>query len=137
MAGHPVPLKSAPPRIGAAPVRIAPSVDGTEAARHRRRDAEQPWRAWYKTARWQRLKREVHARDGYVCQRTGTLCIGRYPAGNSPVGDHKVSPADVWRETGDLDAVAACFWDPDNVETVSKDFHDGARQSEQRRARRL
>lgn len=111
------------------------SAPSDEAVQDRRRDEGQPWRAWYKTARWQRLKTLVHVRDGYACQATGVLCIGLHPAGNSPVADHVVSPAEVWQETGDLAAVALVFWDKANLRTVSKAWHDGPRQSGQRRAR--
>jgi 5-methylcytosine-specific restriction protein A len=80
--------------------------------------AEPAWRAWYKTRRWRDLKLMVHVRDGYVCQATGVLCDGAYPEPNSPVADHK-------REHR---GNAALFWDPDNVHTVSKAYHDGEKQ---------
>lgn len=88
---------------------------------HDRRRDEQEWRGWYKTARWQKLKRDVHVRDLYICQVTGVLCSGRHPADDSPVADHKVE------HEGDPDL----FWDMNNVRTVSKAFHDSERQKEQ------
>jgi 5-methylcytosine-specific restriction protein A len=63
----------------------------------------------------------VFVRDGYVCQRTGVLCAGKYPAPNSPVANHKKP------HRGDL----ALFWDEDNVETVSKAVHDSVIQAEE------
>uniref|UniRef100_UPI002AFDE9F8 ATP-binding protein n=1 Tax=Hoeflea sp. TaxID=1940281 RepID=UPI002AFDE9F8 len=86
----------------------------------RRDDREQ--RRWYKTARWQKLKLRVHVRDLYVCQATGVMCSGKYPADNSPVADHIIEPE------GDPDL----FWSIDNIRTVTKEFHDGERQREQR-----
>lgn len=91
----------------------------------RRRD-EKEWRGWYKTARWQRLKMDAHARDHFTCRKTGELLIGKHPAPNSPVADHIVE------HHGDPEL----FWDITNVQTVSKAYHDGARQREQRAARR-
>jgi 5-methylcytosine-specific restriction endonuclease McrA len=81
----------------------------------------QPWKAWYKTKRWRDLKAEVHIRDNYTCQRTGQLCGGTYPAPDSPVANHKRP------HRGD----PALFWDPANVETVSKAVHDSAIQAEE------
>ena len=53
-----------------------------------------------------------------MCQRTGTLCIGTYPAPNSPVADH-IKP-----HRGD----AVLFWDPANIHTVTKKYHDSEKQ---------
>lgn len=83
--------------------------------------ASAPWKAWYKTARWERLRQLVFLRDLYKCQRSGELCIGKHPAPNSPVANHKRP------HRGD----PVLFWDPDNVETVSKQIHDGIIQAEE------
>lgn len=80
-----------------------------------------PWKAWYKTARWAALKLFVHQRDAYFCQQTGVLCDGVYPAPNSPVADH------IRAHRGD----ATLFWDPSNVQTVSKAYHDSVKQREE------
>jgi 5-methylcytosine-specific restriction endonuclease McrA len=111
-----------PNRLGRQPSRFSKRPE-TEADRTRARDAVQPWRAWYKTARWQKLRRLVLKRDGYVCQKTGVALVGKYPAANSPVADHKVP------HRGDPDL----FWDPRNIEAVSKDYHDKVKQSIERR----
>jgi 5-methylcytosine-specific restriction endonuclease McrA len=108
-------LSSLPPRIGYAP--------GDEKARDKQRTATQHWRAWYKTARWEKLRQQVLIRDLYTCQRTGVLCIGKSPAPNSPVVNHKRP------HRGD----PFLFWDIDNLETVTKAVHDGLIQSEERR----
>ena len=84
-----------------------------------RREADRaPWRAWYKTARWQSLRRRVIARDGLVCAATGAILSGRHPAPNSPVVDHIVP------HRGD----AALFWDEGNLQVVAKAYHDGEKQ---------
>lgn len=77
-----------------------------------------PWRRWYKTARWAALKLRVHARDQYVCQKTGVLCIGVHPAPNSPVAHHD----DPHRGNEEK------FWDEANIVTVSKEWHDSEAQ---------
>lgn len=81
----------------------------------------QPWRNWYKLKRWLDLKAQVHVRDAYICQRTGVLCDGAHPAPNSPVADH------IREHRGD----PALFWDPGNVHTVSKAYHDGEKQKQE------
>ena len=81
----------------------------------------QPWRRWYRTARWQKLRQDVFTRDGLVCQRTGVLCLGRHPASDSPVANHKRP------HRGD----PVLFWDPANIETVCKEAHDCLIQREE------
>lgn len=85
-----------------------------------------PWRAWYGTDRWRRLRLEVFVRDHFTCQRTGAVLVGKYPAPNSPVANHKVP------HKGNPEL----FWDPSNIETVSKEVHDGLIQSEERALQR-
>ncbi len=77
-----------------------------------------PWRRWYKTARWQALRLRVMQRDLYTCQVTGVLLIGKHPAPDSPVVDHRQP------HRGD----ETLFWDEANLMTVSKEWHDGAKQ---------
>jgi 5-methylcytosine-specific restriction enzyme A len=113
-------LKALKPRIEAMPNRLG-YAQGDERALDRRRDSEQAWRAWYRTKRWADLKQAVHVRDNYTCQRTGVLCVGKHPAPNSPVANH-IRP-----HRGDPDL----FWDPENIETVSKEVHDGLIQKEE------
>lgn len=86
--------------------------------RNRRRDSAYPWRSWYKTSRWQKLRAAVLIRDKYVCQRTGVLLIGKHPAPNSPVVDH-IKP-----HRGD----EKLFWDDANLHAVSKEYHDSEKQ---------
>ena len=109
-------LSTLPPRLGYA--------EGDAKATDRRRETLAPWRAWYRTARWQKLRLEAFVRDGFKCQRTGEICVGKHPARNSPVANHKIP------HHGDPDL----FWDIDNIETVTKEVHDGLIQAEEKRA---
>ncbi|MEM1149318.1 MAG: HNH endonuclease [Pseudomonadota bacterium] len=84
---------------------------------------EQPWRSWYNTKEWRELRALVFKRDGLVCQQTGVLCIGKHPDPHSPVADHKIP------HRGDR----ALFFDPNNLETVTKRYHDSVKQSLERR----
>ncbi len=112
-------LNALAPRLGAAP---AASRQEAEAVRLRERDKAQPWRKWYYTRRWKNLRKAVWLRDAYICRKTGTVCIGAYPAGNSPVADH------IEQHHGD----PALFWDIDNIQTVSKEYHDSEKQRGER-----
>lgn len=100
--------------------RAAGAVGG-EVDRNRRRDAEQPWRRWYSTARWQRLRESIRARDLFTCAMCGRVCAGR---GNAVV-DHRVP------HRGD----ELMFWDESNLWTLCKPCHDGAKQREERGGR--
>lgn len=114
-------LKTMAPRIGSLSPRLG-RAPGDEKARLKERDQTVAWRSWYGTERWKKLRRQVWERDNYTCQKTGVLCTGKYPADNSPVADHKQP------HRGD----PALFWDPMNIETVSKAYHDGEKQRQER-----
>lgn len=105
------------------PAQLPSRHEQRRAFDQRRDDNEQ--RKWYKTARWQKLKLRVHARDLYTCRATGVLCSGKHPEPNSPVADHIIEP----------DGDPVLFWDEQNIRTVSKEFHDSERQREQIAAR--
>jgi len=107
-------LAAMKPRLGFAP--------GDERAADKSRNLMAPWRAWYNTERWRKLRMQVFVRDHFVCQRTGAVCLGRYPAPNSPVANHKVP------HKGNPEL----FWDINNIETVAKEVHDGLIQAEER-----
>lgn len=119
-------LKSLKPRLSAIGPRLAgfTPVDRheAEALRLRQRDKDQPWRKWYYSARWKALRKEVWVRDNYTCRQTCVICVGQYPAGNSPVADH-IKP-----HHGDPDL----FWDIENIQTVSKSYHDSLKQRGER-----
>lgn len=107
--------------IGSLSPRLGFAQGDTKAA-DKSRNQLAPWRAWYKTARWAKLRHQVFLRDLYKCQRTGVLVIGKHPAPNSPVANHKRP------HRGDPNL----FWDINNIETVSKAVHDRLIQSEER-----
>lgn len=113
-------------RLGRTPSRF----DGADQAgqrlskvfkdRFEQREAIEPWRAWYKTSRWQRLREDVLIRDMFTCQ----IC-GRIESDTSQlVGDH-ITP-----HRGDADL----FWLPANVQCLCKACHDSTKQAEERRA---
>lgn len=111
-------LTSLKPRLAGTASRLGASHQ-TEQARDQHRSATQPWRAWYKTARWQRLRAKVLARDRFTCRKTGIVLIGKHPAPDSPVVDHIVP------HRGD----ERLFWDEANLQAVSKAYHDAEKQA--------
>ena len=84
---------------------------------HRRLDAEQPWRAWYKTARWQKLRWSVLVRDRFTCVKCKAIVTDT----SRLVCDHTVPHRG--RE--------AAFWGGP-FQTLCKDCHDGLKQSADR-----
>lgn len=110
-------LKSLKPRVGVLAPRLGHAPDN-ERARSRQRDATQPWRQWYKTARWQKLRWSVLARDLFICRR-----CDRIEADTSQlVADHKRP------HRGD----ERLFWDDQNLQCLCKACHDREKQSEER-----
>jgi len=60
-------LKTLRPMVG----KMQPLIrnqSGDETQRSRFRDETQAWRAWYKTARWQKLRWSILTRDLFTCQ---------------------------------------------------------------------
>lgn len=80
------------------------------------------WRQWYKSVRWQRLRIEVLTRDIYTCQQTGVILAGKANAPDSPVVDHIVP------HRGD----ERLFWDINNLQAVTKAWHDSEKQRQER-----
>lgn len=85
------------------------------------RTRSQPWRQWYGTQEWKKLKQAAHLRDRWICQRTGELCIGKHPEPNSPVANHRTP------HRGNR----ALFFDLNNIETVAKHVHDSEIEREE------
>jgi 5-methylcytosine-specific restriction enzyme A len=85
--------------------------------------AAEPWRAWYSTARWRRLRSDVLLRDLYTCQMPA--CGKVEPNTAQLVADHVV------QHRGD----ERLFWDPANIQTLCKPCHDRAKQRLERRGR--
>ena len=78
---------------------------------HGHSDAIEPWRRWYKTGRWQRLRWMVLERDMFTCFR-----CGKATAETSRLVAHHVRP-----HRGD----PTLFWDTDNIKCACKECHDG------------
>lgn len=105
-------LTALKPRLSAPAPRLAMPAPGDRVAFDRDRDRK-PWRQWYKTARWQRLRWRVLVRDLFTCQRPG---CGRVEADTALlVADH-VEP-----HRGD----EALFWAEGNLQCLCKPCHDG------------
>lgn len=74
------------------------------------------YRAIYKSARWQHVRKTVLARDGYQCRwpGCGKMLIGSHHQHNAPVVHHRVD------HKGD----ALLFFDAGNLMAVCKACHD-------------
>ncbi len=81
-------LKALPGRLGyLAPTISFMASSGTSEAR---RGVTAPWRSWYKTSRWQKLRMSILIRDGFTCQRPD---CGRMTVDTSQlVADHRDGP---------------------------------------------
>ncbi|WP_217564302.1 HNH endonuclease [Sulfitobacter sp. EE-36] len=102
----------------AAPAPRLGAVAANSKEQDRARDQLKPWRAWYSLKRWKDLRRKILARDAYTCMQTGVALVGKAPAPNSPVVDH------IREHNGD----PFLFWDEDNLQAVSKQYHDTEKQ---------
>lgn len=109
-------LTRLPSILSTLPPRLASAPDG-RVERDRQRDA-QPWRKWYKTARWQKLRWFVLVRDLFTCQRCRTLKSDT----SQLVADHRKA------HRGD----ERLFWDPGNLWTLCKTCHDSWKQRQER-----
>lgn len=114
-------MASTPVRFGSRPVRIAAQTAGTEQARSKWRDDTQPWRRWYKLARWRALRWDVLVRDLFTCRRCGLVLAET----SQLVADH-IRP-----HRGD----EALFWDDANLQCLCKACHDRDKQAEERAGR--
>lgn len=100
--------------------RLAPPQHATVAERFRYREQHAPWRAWYRTAAWSRLRMHVFERDLFTCQWPG---CGRLQGDTSQLVAHHLRP-----HRGN----AKMFWDLNNLHTVCKACHDGPIQAQER-----
>lgn len=67
-------LRSLAPRVKSVGERVSVfSRSERELGRNRRRDDDQPWRRWYKTARWQKLRMSVLIAHEFTCEMCGCV----------------------------------------------------------------
>lgn len=112
-------LSSLKSTLGRLPDRVTIQRERYQHQRLAERESSVEFRKWYKTERWQSLRQRVLLRDMFICQKTGVMLIGAHPAPNSPVVDH-IRPH---RGNPDL------FWDENNLQSVSKKWHDSIKQA--------
>lgn len=79
-----------------------------------REPESRPWRLWYKTARWLRM-RAAQLRREPLCR----YCMERGRTTAATVADHRTP------HRGDR----ALFFDADNLQSLCKPCHDGAKKS--------
>jgi 5-methylcytosine-specific restriction protein A len=110
-------LKQMPPRLAMVAPKIGFAPDAPASA-SRDRDVQFAYRAWYKTARWQKLRWLVLVRDLFTCKR-----CNRLEADTSKlVADHKIA------HRGN----AALFWDMENLQCLCAHCHDTTKRAEER-----
>ena len=76
----------------------------------------EPWRKWYKTARWRALRIKVFTRDLFTCQQVG---CGRLEGNTSLLVCDHIKP----HRGSEL-----LFWDEGNLQTMCKPCHDTLKQ---------
>lgn len=76
-----------------------------------------PWKAWYNTARWRKLRQSIFLRDLYTCRK----CPHVEANTSLLVCDH-IRP-----HRGDQHL----FWDETNLQTLCKPCHDKLKQAEE------
>ena len=113
-------LTNLKPGVGSLPTRVGAAQDHDRQSSTR--TGLEPWQAWYTSRRWRTLRLKVLARDAYRCRATGVVCMGTHNAPNSPVVDH-IRP-----HHGNADL----FWSIDNLQCVSKSWHDQVKQKHER-----
>lgn len=110
-------LTAIPSRLASIPSRLG-VIAGDAKARERTMYAIKPWRKWYSRKKWKDLRREKIRQALGVCEQTGVALIGAPGALNSPVVDH------IMEHKGD----DALFHDIENLQLVSKQWHDTEKQ---------
>lgn len=112
-------LTTLKPRLKA----IAPRLKASRQVRDKRYSPDATVRSWYKSARWETLRQQVFIRDNYTCQQTGMILTSGKHRPNSAVAHHKIP------HHGD----ETLFWDINNIEAVSKEWHDSEAQALERK----
>lgn len=97
----------------------APTVRNVPSSGREHRDRPQPWRKWYKTAKWERLRQSTFLRDLYTCQMKG---CGRIEGNTSKLICDHIDP-----HRGD----ERKFFDPNNLQTLCLHCHNALKQKEE------
>jgi len=93
--------------------------DRAEAQRARDRlRAQTEARRLYQTKEWRDLRLAILERDGWMCKATGVYLVAGREAPNAAVVDH-IEP-----HRGNV----ALFFDPGNLQSVAKSWHDSEKQ---------
>lgn len=111
-------LPSMKPRL-LAPVSVLRPATGDEAERTRFRAKSHPYRAWYNTARWQKLRWQVLKDAAFIC----AMC-GKAESDTSKLVCDHIKP-----HRGD----ERLFWDRANLQCIDKACHDGEKQRREKR----
>lgn len=91
---------------------------GNERERDKHRVSAEPWRKWYRIARWSKLRMQIFVRDMFTCQ----ICRRIEPNTSQLVCDH-IEP-----HHGN----EHLFWDDANLQCLCKTCHDSAKQKQER-----
>lgn len=113
------PMRSLAPTLPA----LSPLVgyqSGNARSFDRYRADTQPWRQWYRTSRWQKLRWSVLTEQLFTCQNSN--CKRVIVPSSEAVADHVVP------HRGD----PRLFWDRSNLQCLCKPCHDSAKQREER-----
>lgn len=110
-------IKTLAPRFTAPRPKLVAPKD--EAGRSRYRDANAPWRAWYRTTRWHRLRWQVLTEAAFTC----AMCHRVEGQSSQLVADH-IRP-----HRGD----EALFWDRRNLQCLCASCHSSDKQRMERR----
>lgn len=111
-------LPSLKPRLPVASSRLR-AAPGDEAERTRLRAKHSPYRKWYNTARWQKLRWQVLVDAMFTC----AMCGRMEAQSRNLVCDH-ITP-----HRGD----EALFWDRSGLQCLCKSCHDSRKQAMERR----
>lgn len=113
-------LKTLSPRVATLAPRLGYAHRDARATDRFRR-ANQPSKAWYKTAWWLKARLRILARDLYMCRRCGVMVGGK---GEAHI-DH-IEPHNEQRER--------FFCDDDGLQTLCVTCHVAAKQADERRS---
>jgi len=109
-------LSNLKPKLSSMGTRLTAPIL-TEHGRDQHRAATQPWRKWYKTALWTKLRAHVLLRDNYTCTKCKRIAFGKGQAIADHIRPHRGNEA--------------LFFDPSNIQCLCKPCHDSVKQAEE------